>query len=295
MTTRPLDWAMAPAAQTLYRAWAAPCAALHFSTLFLWQQEMQLTALVRPGLFAVRVGWRGADAWCFPCGEDRAVAPFLQALARHPQARLCYLTAAQAARVQTLLPGRFTFARAPADDEYLYDVDRQLALAGKAYRHQRNALHRARALEGVTCHPLDCTTLPLARRLVAAWSRQPRPDAGGVIGADAARRLLDHFDRLQARGVVVCRQGEPAALAAGYPLTEDCFDLALCLQPGPGSELAVLARQQLFAALAGRWRTVNAEEDLGLPGLRALKEGMAPAGRIEMYEGTLHGTLTQHP
>lgn len=280
------DGALWARLQPLYQTWAAPCAALHPGSLYLWEQEMQLTVTERPGLFAVQLGWRGTDAWSFPCGEDRAVAAFLRELALRPGVRLCYGTARQVAQVERLLPGAFAFARAPADDEYLYDPAQQLALRGRAFRHQRNALHRVAALGTVSWRPLDARTLADARRVVAAWCRQPHRAVGGLVGANAARRLLDALDRLQGMGVVVVVQDRPAALAAGYPLTEDCFDLALCMQPGPGSDLAVLARQRLFALLAGRWRTVNAEEDLGLPGLRTLKRAMAPSGLLEMYEGT---------
>lgn len=273
--------------QSLYRTWAAPGAALHPASLYLWQREMQLTVTERPGLFAVQLGWRGTDAWSFPCGEDRAVAAFLRERTARPGVRLCYGTARQVAQVERLLPGAFAFARAPADDEYLYDPKQQLALQGRAFRHQRNALHRVQALGTVHGCPLEARTMAAARQVVDAWCRQPHRPAGGLVGTDAAHRLLDAFDRLQGRGVVVFVQDRPAALAAGYPLTEDCFDLALCIQPGPGSDLAVWARQRFFAMLAGRWRIVNAEEDLGLPGLRTLKRAMAPSGLLEMYEGTL--------
>lgn len=273
--------------QPMYRAWAAPCSALHPATLYLWQREMQLTVTERPGLFAVQLGWRGTDAWSFPCGEDRAVAAFLKELTAQSGVRLCYGTARQVAQVERLMPGAFAFARTPADDEYLYDPEQQLALQGRAFRHQRNALHRVEALGTVSWRFLDAQTMADARQVAEDWCRQPRRAAGGLVGTDAAGRLLDAFDLLQGMGVVVYCQDRPAALAAGYPLTEDCFDLALCIQPGPGSDLAVCARQRLFARLAGRWRTVNAEEDLGLPGLRTLKQEMVPSGLLEMYEGTL--------
>lgn len=278
-----------PRLQPLYRAWAAPCAALHPVSLYLWKREMQLTMTERPGLFAVQLGWRGTDAWSFPCGEDRVVAAFLKELTARPGVRLCYGTARQVAQVERLMPGAFAFARTPADDEYLYDPGQQLALRGRAFRHQRNALHRVEALGTVRCRALDDQTLASAREVVDTWCCQSHHAVDGLVGADAARRLLDIFDdRLQGVGVVVYEQERPAALAAGYSLTEDCFDLALCIQPGQGSDLAVYARHQLFARLAGRWHTVNAEEDLGLAGLRTLKQKMVPSGLLEMYEGTLH-------
>ena len=41
--------------------------------------------------------------------------------------------------------------------------------------------------------------------------------------------------------------------------------------------------RELMLSLPGRYRWFNLEEDLGLPGLRAMKEHFLPDGRHEMW------------
>lgn len=293
MNLKPLDWNLQPAMEALYLRYGPQNAALHFSSLYLWRNEMQLSVLLEPDLFAVRAGWRGQDAWFFPCGSDRAVQRFLNELSGRPTAQLCYVSEPSAAFVRSALPGKFEFARAEADDEYLYDIAQQLALLGKEFRHQRNALHRAQNTPGVTCRPFSRESIDDAFRILDAWAARKHDAAqGGLIGADAARQFLESFDRLRATGVLVYENGSPTCLAAGYPLTGECFDLSVCIQARGDSSLAVYARYQLCKLLEGTFRNFNAEEDLGLPGLRALKQGMGPCRIIEMYEGKVYGAFT---
>lgn len=293
MKLQSLDWTLQPAMEALYLRYGPQTAALHFSSLYLWRHEMQLSVLLEPDLFAVHAGWRGQDAWFFPCGPDHAVQRFLEELSRRPTAQLCYVSGPSAAFASRILPGTFEFRRAPADDEYLYDIARQLALQGKEFRHHRNALHRVQNTPGITCRPLCPQTLGDAGCILDAWiARRHRAAPGGLIGADAARQFLQSTQQLRAVGVLVYQDGIPVCLAAGYPLTAECFDLSICIQSRGDTSLAVYARYRLCQLLEGSFRLFNAEEDLGLPGLSLLKRGMGPCRITEMYEGKLYGAFT---
>lgn len=293
MNLHPIDWSMRPQMEKLYLRYGPQSSALHFSSLYLWQGEMQLSAVLESDFFAVRAGWRGPDAWFFPCGTRNAVRRFLKRLSKCPTVQLCYVDQASAAFVSEVLPGAFEFERAPQDDEYLYDIAQQLALQGSAFRHQRNELNRIRTRTRISCRPLSQETLGDAFSVLDGWTAQKHASAsGGLIGADAARRFLEHSGRLGAKGVLVYEDGHPVCLAAGYPLTRECFDLSLCIQTPADRVFSVYARHRLCESLAGSFRIFNAEEDLGLPGLRTLKQGMRPCCIRKMYEGKIHGAFT---
>lgn len=293
MNLRPVDWDMQSQMRELYLRYSPHCSALHFSTLYLWQQEMQISVLLESDFFAVHAEWRGPDAWFFPCGSRDAVQRFLNHLSECPTAQLCYADEAAVALAGEILPGRFVFDHAPQDDEYLYDISQQLALRGGAFRHQRNDLNRIQHMRGISCRALSEETLKDAFFVLDGWgAKKNSATADGLIGADAARRFLEAFGRLDATGVLVYQDGEPVCLAAGYPLTHECFDLALCIQTSADYGFSVYARQQLCARLAKSFRILNAEEDLGLPGLRTLKQGMRPCSILKMYEGKPHGAFT---
>ncbi len=43
----------------------------------------------------------------------------------------------------------------------------------------------------------------------------------------------------------------------------------------------------MYNTLPEQYETVNAEEDLDIPGLRALKQQMGPIGMIEMFRASV--------
>lgn len=73
------------------------------------------------------------------------------------------------------------------------------------------------------------------------------------------------------------------AIAAGYPLCEDVFDLVLVKQVECLTGLSVYARNQLVRLLPEKYKWINAEEDLGVEGLRTMKKQMKPTEILKMY------------
>ena len=70
----------------------------------------------------------------------------------------------------------------------------------------------------------------------------------------------------------------------GFALTEDTFDAAVgkCAMDVQG--LTYFTLRELMRSLPERYRWFNLEEDLGLPGLRDMKEHFLPDGRHRIWE-----------
>ena len=105
----------------------------------------------------------------------------------------------------------------------------------------------------------------------------------------AGETMLRYFNALHVFGILVKVGSSPAAVAAGYPLTESVFDLCVCQQITSDPEISTFARHALLENLEESVREVNGEEDLGIEGLRNLKEGLRPSRKIEMYACTQRG------
>ena len=105
----------------------------------------------------------------------------------------------------------------------------------------------------------------------------------------AGETLLQNIRELGLTGVLVTEGTAPVAVAAGYPLTDSVFDLCVCQQITPAREISTFARHALFQSLGEEIREINAEEDLGIEGLRGLKEEMRPSRKIGMYVCTQRG------
>lgn len=288
MTLHPIDVSVRAPLEQLYQQYGHRNSAHHFSSLYVWRHEMQLSVLWEPDLFAVKAGWRGQDYWFFPCGEAAAKKRFLLSLADSSRPRLCYACSEDVAFAEKYLPGVYRFSHTPEDDEYLYDRGQQIAMAGKAFRHQRNALNRVTAAPSLSVRPLADDTLPDALSVLSTWSQKSHDmSVGGLIGCQALEVLLRSYAPLCVTGVVVYDGGVPCALAAGYELAPDCFDLSACIQSVGNSDYSIYARHCLLRQLPEQVRIVNAEEDLGLSGLRTVKQGMKPCSIIHTYEGRI--------
>ena len=278
--------------EELRRACGSETSAHAFSSLYLWKAEMKLSLLVREDLFAVCFGRRGLNSWFFPCGSPEAVRAFAQErMGRDgPPCRFYYARAEAAALLEAWFPGGFDIRRSPEDDEYIYDRREQLELKGKAFRHQRNDLHRAQEGHALGVSPVTPENAALCRQVLAGWRAQYHSRGkDGLMDVAAGETLLQNIRELGISGVLVTEGTVPVAVAAGYPLTDSVFDLCICQQVTPNPELSTFARHALFQRLGEETREINAEEDLGIEGLRGLKEGMRPSRKIEMYVCTQRG------
>ena len=85
-------------------------------------------------------------------------------------------------------------------------------------------------------------------------------------------------------GVVVYLEGRPASFMLGFPLGEDVFDAAVGKSAVNVQGLTYYTLWQLMRSLPERYRWFNLEEDLGLPGLRDMKEHFLPDGKHEVWE-----------
>ena len=204
--------------------------------------------------------------------------------------RFYYARAEEAALLEAWFPGKFDIRRSPEDDEYIYDRREQLELKGKPFRHQRNDLHRAQENHALGVSPITPENGALCRQVLAGWKAQYHSRGkNGLMDVAAGETLLQNIRELGLTGVLVTEGTAPVAVAAGYPLTDSVFDLCVCQQITPAPEISTFARHALLQSLGEEVREVNGEEDLGIEGLRNLKEGLRPSRKIEMYACTQRG------
>lgn len=282
MKTLPITLAQRERVEALRRRYGHTAASHAFASLFIWQEDMGLSLHLEEDLFAVRCRRRGENAWFFPCGGPQAAEAFLRRLLEEGNARLCYLREEDAAFLEARLPGRFQIVPREGDSEYLYDRAGQESLEGGRFVRLRNDIHRVERGHALSWLPLTPERLETARSVCAAWTRRAE---AGLRDEAACGRLLDRWTELGALGVLVFVDGEPLSVTAGYPLTDSVFDISLSKQKERLSGLSVWSRRALVRALPPQYTLLNAEEDLGLEGLRLMKRLMRPVDRIKMYEG----------
>lgn len=258
-----------------------------FLSLFLWQEEMGLKLFLTQDMFAVKCNRRGENCWFFPCGTQEAVVDFLrrQMAASTEPLRLCYMRQEDKGILNRAFPDHFRITPIFEDDEYLYDREEQILLQGKNFRHHRNSLNRLKQKYALEIREISADNLDDAA-FILTHARENRAKSTSTFSMlSTERTILENWDKLGMNGVIVYADGIPAAIAAGYLISDQVYDISICRQLLGDPDIAVFVRQQLFMGIPDTVRHINAEEDLGLESLRNLKQSMRPIGLLEMFEG----------
>lgn len=257
-----------------------------FASLFIWQREMKLSLYLENDMFAVRCLARGENTWFFPCGNGDRIYDFIEKMRKTDGFTLCYMRKEDRAFVEKYFPGEFIIEARPEDSEYLYDRGEQNSLTGRRFNQLRNHINRVKKDHELTTVAFDKSYREEAAKIIRTWEQIKEDEAPGeATDADSAMLLLKFADELDVTGVMIYVDREPYAMVAGFALSPDCYDICLAKQKDYLSGLSVYAKHEFIRSLPECCTVLNAEEDLGIEGLRMMKRQMKPSGMIEMFEG----------
>ena len=283
METLPITLKEKQAVEGLRVRYGHSLASHAFASLYLWREQMGLSLLLTPDMFTARCLWQGENAWFFPCGGERAVADFVARGREEPGFSLCYLRGQDAAWLEDRFPGQWQLRRAPEADEYLYDVAGHLALAGGTYANLRTQVHKVEREYRPETRPLGEDTLADALDIIRRWEHGHCRFDNCVLRDDRVdEEALLLRRELEVTGIVLYLDGRPTAVSAGFFLAPGLFDLAVAKSVPTAQGVSYYAKRELFRRLD--CAAVNLEEDLGIPGLRQMKNRLCPAAKNEIWE-----------
>lgn len=252
-----------------------------FNSLFLWQKHMDLSLYLTADLFSVRYGKRGDNTWFFPCGEREAARVFIERHMEDTDFALCYLRPEDAKWLAECFPGKWELYRTPDDDEYLYEAEKHLRLNGRAYQRLRAQINKVEREDAPRsewiCHHNEKDALHVIRE----WQRRHEAGNGEFTGDEIDEEAISMWRRLGIQARILYLREKPAAVMAGFYLNDNTFDIAVDKTAIPIRGVSYYARRDLIASVS--CELINHEEDLGLPGLRKMKERMRPLRKNEMW------------
>lgn len=225
------------------------------------------------------------------CAAER-FADALAALERFAQAdgrpyEFFGLTGAQASVLEAQAPGRYRMTADRDWAEYLYDSQPLATLEGAGLKQKRKEARQCWKTLGdrLTIEPLCAAHADEVLAFQRTW--MAAHDAAGedasLAGEDRAIAVaLEHFDALGLSGIVARIDGAVAGYSYGCPVGCDTYDI-LVQKASAQRFLYRVVFQECVCRCAQGFRYVNAEEDIGIPGLRALKLSYHPALLLEKY------------
>ena len=227
-----------------------------------------------------------------PLGEgDRtaAYARILDDAHRHgKKAKFLTLTGTHAAYLEQAFPGRFRITYSRDLSEYIYEVETFAQFPGKFHERRRRELRAFWRDYGgrVSVQPLREADLGEVLAFSEAWTRE-RDDTHEVQSLEeelhCIHRQFANFRALGLSGTVIRIDGQIRGFCSGAPLNERCYDVLT--EKGTRSIAGIyrVIRQESARLNLESFQYVNFEEDIGVPGLRQLKESYGPAFLIEKY------------
>ena len=249
-----------------------------FVSLYIWQQEYGLSLYLAEELFAIKCSAKGDNTWFFPCGSDSAKIKFINELDKK-NLFFCYMREEDVDFLNKNFANAYVITESRDDSEYIYDRNGWENLKGSTYAKIRNHISRVERDNELYVELITKNNLHNVKKIIDDWDKDTDNYADGI--------LVKNWESLVTTGIVVYVNEVPYAVVAGFPLSEKSFDMCLAKQTGKLSGLSIYAKQQFIKNLPMQYQYINAEEDLGIEGLRIMKEQMKPVDMIKMYNGRI--------
>ena len=174
-------------------------------------------------------------------------------------------------------------------DEYIYCVDALVGLHGRLLAKKRNLIAQFREdYPDATLEPLSRANLDEALAVQRDWfAAQDEPvSVEAVHEAAAIGMLAEHFESLPAEGLVLRAGGRVVSFAVYSPVSSDLWTVHFEKTRYEYKGASQYITHSTAAALQGRARLLNREQDLGIPGLRQAKKSYDPLFMLQNYKLT---------
>lgn len=261
-----------------------------FASLYLWRQHLGLTLYLSGEFFTVKCSARGRNTWFFPCGSDDGKKMFLNRHLQEKDFSLCYIRDEDKAFLEKYYPACFSIREEEGASEYLYDRREYETICGRKFSNMRKQINRLQKERDIKVEVLDDNNIRMAWEIL----RRGFLESGSnkilmPKSADVAKTALLHRKELGIFGILVFADQIAQSLALGFGLTEDTLDGCIECSNTSIRGLSYLSKREFFLSSNEQYRYMNAEEDLGLPGLRMAKRHMAPIRQNRVWSAKKTG------
>lgn len=252
-----------------------------FNSLYLWQHQMGLSAFITDDFFAVKCEERGENTWFFPCGRREAVEAFIENGMKIKSFSLCYISEEDAKWLEERFPSVWKLEREEASDEYICNISELIGLSGGKYtgvRHKINRIERENVLKTL---PISDDNIDDALAVVSEWEKLPHSIGNNnLVDGGVSDKALAERKQLGISGVVVYKGEEPISVFAGFSIDENTVDALVgkCRTDAPRG-FVYYAIREYVRQYANSYTYCNMEEDLGIPGIRLIKEELRPESK----------------
>lgn len=193
------------------------------------------------------------------------------------------LTEQEAAALQEAAPGRYHLEEQRDWAEYIYDTQPLATLEGSGLKQKRKDARICRKAYGdrLTTEALDTHNTAEAWAFQQKWYDYHQKDNGAEVQLKGEHQAiscaLTHYAALGLTGVLLRLDGQVVGYSYGCPIGAQTYDILVQKAAPDIKYLYRVVFQDTVQRCAMDFDLVNAEEDIGLDGLRRLKLSYRPA------------------
>lgn len=257
-----------------------------FVSLFLWQKAMGLSLLCDTDFFAVKYGNENRNKWFFPCGNLQKKYDFISEKIPDKSFSLCYMRKSDVKWLDENFPNMWSFRRDETADEYICNISDYVSLGGSKFSEIRRKIRKIDREHSIIVCRISDENLDDAMNVVGRWYETEHFKGQNGLSDDMiAKEALSQRKELGIDGVVLYADGVPVGVFAGFPLSKNTVDVLIgkCTSDAPKG-MAYYALREYLCTLDRTFVYCNHEEDLGIEGIRQMKQSLCPCSMNEMWE-----------
>lgn len=169
-------------------------------------------------------------------------------------------------------------------DDYIYKREDLVNLPGNRFHDKKNLLQQFKKYK-TSFEMMTTSNVEEAISFQHEWcrTRECEKDPGLTKEECAIVRMLSHFEILKYQGALIRHEGKIIAVTLGEPLTEDTY--VIHVEKGNGAYRGIyqFINQRFAETIDSKYKWINREQDMGIPGLRRAKESYNPAKMGKKY------------
>ncbi len=230
-----------------------------------------------------------------PMGDGDKKQAFLNILADahsyQKKVRFTTLTEQYAALLENEFPGRFIIEENRGLAEYIYPTEQMASFSGNRLRNRRSEVNHFWNVYGsrASVNRINVSDLEDIWRFEKQWLNANKSTHDSESLEREARmihRQLLYFEVLRLSGIVVRIDGVIKGFGYGTKLSDDYYDAIAEKGDRDICGIYKILRMESVRQCAMECKYVNMEEDLGIEGLRKIKNIYMPAFLIKKYSVT---------
>ncbi len=273
-----------PLFDAIFAADPPELSAYTFTNIFAWRESYD-TRLSRIGdCLLVHYNRDGRNVCLAPLGTDRAREVIEEAFSRtgNVPVEFAYLPTAV---VESFRRDKRYEIKPDRDNwDYLYESSDLIDLPGRRYDGKRNWLARAKSgsYEYVV---MDGKTAAECHEFAERWCEDRNCEEVDGLRREkcAVFQMLTNFDGLGISGGMIRINGDIVAFSLGEALNPETIVIHVEKADANIEGLYQLINNEFCIREAKRFKFVNREQDLGIPGLRKAKESYHPVRLVESW------------